>query len=78
MWLLHASDAEVRRARAARVALEMHRRLLEWVEEPENELADERRDQAKQTVEDRITDLENREGVRDVKHWDTASFGRQG
>ena len=34
VWLLHSSDAEVRRARGARVALEMHRRLLEWVEGP--------------------------------------------
>ena len=78
VWLLHSPDAAVRRARGARVALEMHRRLLEWVEEPENELADEGREEARGTVEARIADLEAREGVGEVKHWDTAVIRQAG
>lgn len=78
VWLLHPSDAAVRRARGARVALEMHRRLLEWIKEPESELADEGREEAKATVEDRIAELKSREGVGEVKHWDTAVIRQAG
>lgn len=56
----------------------MHRRLLEWVEEPENELDDAGREEAKALGEERIADLEARDGVGDVKHWDTAVIRQAG
>ena len=71
VWIMAPSDATVRRSRGARAALEMHRRLLEWVEEPNNGLDDAGRDQAKVVVEDRIADLEARDGVKAERHFDT-------
>lgn len=78
VWLLQSPEAEVRRVRGTRVALEMHRRLLEWVEEPENDLTHDLRQQAQDMVRDRIAELANRAGVKDMKHSDTAVIREAG
>lgn len=71
VWLLSPSDAAIRRSRGARAALDMHRRLLEWIEEPHNGLEDAARDEARGVVESRVAGLEARDGVKSERHFDT-------
>lgn len=71
VWLLHPAEASVRRVRAARVALEMHERLLEWIREPENGLEPDGRDEAEEVVRTRHEQLSSRQDVRAVRYFDT-------
>lgn len=71
VWLLHSPDADLRRLRAARVAIEMHQRLLEWVREPENGLESVVRDDAEETVKDRLKELSALKGVQTIRYSDT-------
>lgn len=72
VWLLNSSDSSVRRVRAARVAMEMHQRLLEWIREPENGLNLEDRGEAEKVVSTRLTELSSRQDVRSIAYSDTA------
>lgn len=71
VWMLHPTDRDVRQARAARVAVEMHQRLVEWLREPENDLAETDRQLAVDLVSDRLADLRARPGVRSIRYSET-------
>lgn len=71
VWLLHPSEPSVRRTRAARVAMEMHQRLLEWIREPENGLDPESRTEAEDVARTRFEELSSRQDVRAMSYSDT-------
>lgn len=71
VWILHSTDGELRRSRAARVAVEMHQRLLEWLKEPENGLPDDDRQSAEQLISARLAALRSRPDVRSISYSDT-------
>jgi len=71
VWLLHPSEPSVRRVRAARVAMEMHQRLLEWIREPENGLDPENRGEAEEVVRTRLEEFSSRQDVRAISYSDT-------
>jgi hypothetical protein len=71
VWMLHSPHPDVRQARAARVALEMHQRLLEWIREPENGLEPENRSEADLVVGERVEELRDRQDVRAISYSDT-------
>ncbi|MAY98471.1 hypothetical protein [uncultured Nocardioides sp.] len=78
VWLLSPSDASTRQVRGARVALDMHRRLGEWVDEPYSGVEQDSRDQAQELMRERIADLEARDGVKEEPHWDTSVIRQAG
>lgn len=71
VWMLHPDDPAERQLRAARVALEMHSRLLEWIQEPENGLDPVDRTKARTLVEGLVGDLSSRPGIRALTYGDT-------
>lgn len=72
VWLLHPCEPSVRRVRAARVAKEMHQRLLEWIQEPQNGLDPENRGEAEEVVRIRLEELSSLQDVRAISYSDTS------
>lgn len=72
VWLLHPCEPSVRRVRAARVAREMHKRLLEWIREPHNGLDPEDRREAEELCNAQYGELSRREDVLALQYSDTS------
>jgi hypothetical protein len=72
VWMLHPPEPAVRQLRAARVAMEMHQRLLEWIREPESGVDRTTREEAEQLFEAQYQQLRSRDDVRALRYTDTA------
>jgi hypothetical protein len=78
VWLLSPSEASVRQVRGARLALDMHKRLGEWVDEPHIGLDEDARAEARGVVQERMAELKARDGVSDEPLWDTSVIREAG